>query len=208
MSDHIGGDSSILRWAVKLGTFLGLSFFWLLCCLPLVTIFPACVALYDSVIHCVHDDEPGAFGRFFSTLRDEVFRGILVSLLWLALIAVFIVGFQIVNNISKENSIFAVYSVIYAGTMLVPVSMLAWMIPLQARFQYGFWELHRTAMSFVIVHLPTTAAMLGILLLAVLVSIVILPLLLLLPAITVTLQSALTEKVLNKYEEEEMPISK
>ncbi len=208
MSDHIGGDSSILRWAGKLGTFLGLSFFWLLCCLPLVTVFPACVALYDSVIHCVHGDEPGAFGRFFSTLRDEVFRGILVSLLWLALIAVFIVGFQIVNNIGKENSIFAVYSVVYAGTMLVPVSMLAWMIPLQARFQYGFWELHRTAMSFVIVHLPTTAAMLGILLLSAMVSIVILPMLLLLPAITVTLQSALTEKVLNKYEEEEMPISK
>ena len=110
MSERIGGESPILRWAGKLGAFFGLSLFWLLCCLPVVTFFPACVALYDSVVHCVHGDEPGAFGRFFATLKDELLRGILVSVLWLVLIAVFVLGFQIVNNAGKENSVFAIFN--------------------------------------------------------------------------------------------------
>ena len=208
MSNLAGSDSAVLRWAGKLGTFLGLSLLWLLCCLPLVTMFPASVALYDCVVHCVHGDEDGVFRRFFVTLRDEVFRGILINLLWLGVLTVFIAGFGIVNTLGEGNSVFAVYSAIYAGTLVIPLSMLAWMIPLQARFQFGFFELHRKAMSFAIVHLPTTAAMIGILLLGVLVSIVILPMLVLIPAILVTMQAALTEKVLKRFEEEEFPIVK
>ena len=202
MSNFPGTERPILRWAGKLGTFLGLSVMWLVCCLPLVTVFPACVALYDSVVNCVHGDEPSPFRRFFVILKDEVFRGILLSLLWIALITVFIMGFQIVNTVAKENSAFAVYSMVYAGTMLIPLSMLVWMIPLQAKFQYKFFELHRVAMSFVILRLPTTLGAIGILLLSALMVIVIWPLLLLLPAITVTLQSSMMEKILKKYEEE------
>lgn len=208
MSDFPGRENSVFRWAGKLGTFLGLSLLWLVCCLPLVTVFPACVALYDSVVNCVHGDEPGPFRRFLFTLKDEVFRGILVSLLWLALLTVFIAGFQIVLAAAKENSIFAVYSVIYAGTMLIPLSMLVWLIPLQARFQFKFFELHRVAMSFVILRLPITFGAIGILLLSVLAVIVIWPLLLFVPAIMVTLQSSMMEKALKKYEETEFPVSK
>lgn len=201
-------ENPILRWAGKFGTFLGLSLLWLLCCLPLVTIFPASVAMYDSVIHCVHGDEAGPFRRFLVVLKDEIFRGIFVSLLWLGLLAVFVSGFQIVNTLGNEDPVFAAYSVIYAGTMLLPLAMLAWMVPLQARFQFGFFELHRRALTFVIIHLPTTLGMLGILALAVLVTVAILPLLVLVPAITVTVQAALAEKVLKRFEEEEDPLLK
>ena len=201
-------ESPFIHWASKVGTFLGLSVVWIFSCLLVVTIIPACVALYDSVVYCVHGEEPGPYRRYFATLKAELLRGIGLSMLWIAVVALLIMGFIIVNNLGNENSAFAVYSVIYAGTMLLPLAMLVWLIPLQARFHFGFAELHRTAMTFVIVHLPATVGLIGILLLAVMIIFVLPALLLLIPAIAVTLQAALAEKVFKKFEEEEAPIVK
>ncbi len=204
MSYFPGSEPPLIRWAGKIGAFFGLSILWILCCLPVLTIMPASIAMYDSVVWCVHGDEPGPFRRFFATLRAELLRGVCLSLMWIVVWAVFIYGFGILNALSKENPVFSVYSIIYTGSMLIPLAMMVWIIPLQARFQYGFFELHRIAMSFVILHFPTTAAVIGMLLAAVTVSIVVLPMLVLIPAILVTLQSAMIEKVLDEYEDEEL----
>ncbi len=205
MSEHIGSESPLIRWAGKVGTFLGLSVLWLLLCLPVLTIIPSCIALYDSVVFCVHGDEPGPYQRFFATLKAELLRGICLSLFWIVIVVLAIAGFRILTDIGKENSIFSVYSVVYAGTMLIPLGMLVWVIPLQSRFRFGFFELHRTALTFAIVHLPTTAAAIGLLLVSALTMFVIPPMLLLMPAILVTLQSAGLEKALKQYEAELFP---
>ncbi len=193
----------LVRWTGKLGSIFGLSVMWILCCLPVLTIMPACIALYDSVVNCLHGNEPSPIRRFFSTLRRELLRGIGLSVLWIVVWVVFLYGFALVNNIGKEIPAFSMYSVLYAGSSLIPMTMMLWVIPLQARFNYGFFELHRMAMTFVIVHLPTTAAILGMLIVTVVLSFFLLPLILLIPAILVALQSHLTEKVLVLYEIEE-----
>ena len=200
MKNLSGPDSGLLRWASKMGTFLGLSVLWILLCLPVLTIIPACIAMYDSVLYCVRGDEPGPYRRFFATLKAELGRGVLLSVLWIivALLAVF--GFRILSNVGKENTIFSVYTMVYAGTMLIPLAMLVWVIPLQARFRYGFFELHRTALSFAILHLPTTAGCIGLLLVAVLLIFLLPPLLILVPAILVTIQAGMIEKVFSQYE--------
>ena len=199
-----GPDSGLLRWAGKMGTFLGLSVLWILLCLLVVTIIPACIAMYDSVVYCVRGDEPGPYRRFFATLKAELWRGILLSVLWIVVVLLAVFGFRILSSVGKENAIFSVYTMVYAGTMLIPLSMLVWVIPLQSRFRYGFFELHRTALTFAILHLPATAGCIGLLLVAVLIVFVLPPLLILLPAIVVTLQAALIEKVLDQYEIEEL----
>lgn len=203
MNNLSGTEPPLIRWAGKMGTFLGLSVVWLLCCLPVLTIIPACVSLYDCVVNCVHGDDPSPYRRFFSDLKSELLRGICLSLLWVGVVLLFVYGFGILNQLGKTNSVMYVYSMIYAGSMLIPLTMLAWVIPVQARFQYSFFQLHRTALSYVILHLPATAAIVGMLLVAVAIIFVLPPLLILIPAILVTLQSVVIEKVLKQYEEEE-----
>lgn len=195
-------ESPVLRWAGKLGAFFGLSIVWIVCCLPVLTIMPACIALYDSVVCCVHGDEPNPVRYFFATLKDELLRGIGLTVLWACVWAVFVLGFGIVDQIVRQTPAFTVYYMVYAGSMLIPLAMMLWVIPLYCRFGYGVFELHRTAMSYVIMHLPTTAAVLGLLVLGALLMLVAPPFWLLLPAIIVTLQSALTEKVLSQYDVE------
>lgn len=194
-----GTDSFLWRWFGKIGEFLGLSLLWLLCCIPVLTIAPAGIALYDSIAHCVRGDEPGPYRRFFKTLKQELLRGILISLLWLVLGAVFVVGYNALYQWGKENQFAAIYSLVYAGTMLIPMGVLCWLLPIESRFAYGFWALHKTALTYTIVHLPTTAAILGFLILGV-VAIAVMPVfLVLMPAIIVTLQSWLIEKVFKLY---------
>ncbi|MBQ9761544.1 MAG: YesL family protein [Oscillospiraceae bacterium] len=168
------------------------------CCLPVVTIIPSCVALYDCTVACIHGDEEGVCRRFFSTFKTVLLRGIGLSVLWLAVAAVLVTSFIFLNEMAKGNGFLQIYTTIYAGTMLIPLALLAWLIPLESRFVQGFWAVNKTALSFSLIHLPTTGALLGILAVGVLCIMTLPVLILVVPAIIVTIQSHLTEKVFDR----------
>ena len=87
--------------------------------------------------------------------------------------------------------------------ILTAVAALIWLIPLQSRFSYGFWALHKAAVSFAIVHLPTTGIAL-LVLLAAAALIALAPILgLVLPGLMVTIQCFFIEKVLKEYMDDE-----
>lgn len=195
-------DSFMMRWFGKIGEFFCLSILWMVCCMPILTIIPACIALYDSVAHCLHGTDDHPYRRFFRTLRSELLRGIGLTLLWGVIAFLLISGYRI-TTMAGEGTFAAVYSMLYAGTMLVPLAMLTWLIPIQSRFRYGFFQLHQVALTYTVIHLPTTAAILGILLATVVLLITVPALALLLPAICVTIQAFLIEKVFTQYMPEE-----
>lgn len=191
-------DGFMFRWFSRVGDFFCLSIVWLVCCLPLVTIVPSCVALYDSVAHCVRGDEGHPCKRFFRTFRAEILRGMLLTVLWAVFAAVLLFGYQIVN-VAGEGTAAAVYATLYGGTLLIPLAVLTWLVPIQSRFEYKFFELHKVAVTFTVAHLPTTAGIVGILIVGVAVMAFMPVLAVLLPAIMATLQSALIEKVFHQY---------
>ena len=63
----------------RLADYFILSFCWLLCSIPVVTIGTATIALYDAVAHCVRGREPDLAKRFFTTFKKELLRGILLT---------------------------------------------------------------------------------------------------------------------------------
>ena len=195
-------EGFVNKWLSRVGDFFCLSIVWLVCCLPLITIVPACVALYDAVANCVHGKEDHACKWFFSALRREIVRGILLTLLWLAIAAVLVGGYWIAGVLGKGTA-GTVFAMVYAGTLLLPLATLAWVIPIQSRYAYGFWELHRTALSFVVIHLPATAGILAITLVTAAVVAFFPVLAVLLPAIGVTVQCGMIEKVFGKYAADE-----
>lgn len=199
MNNFFDNDSFLWRWFGKFGDFLGLSLVWLLCCIPVVTVAPAGIALYDSVAHCVRGNEDGPYRRFFKTFKAELLRGIGISVLWAVILAVFVMGYNILYQMGKENDFAAVYSLVYVGSMLIPLSVLLWLLPIESRFAYSFGQLHKTALTFTIAHLPTTAAILGILIGGVALILVFPAFLVLMPCIIVTLQAWLIEKVFKQY---------
>lgn len=193
-----GSESFIMRWFSRFGEFLALSLLWLLCCLPVLTIVPACIALYDTVAHCLHGKEDGPYRRFFRTLKAELLPGMGLTLLWGIVFALLLSGYRI-TTMTGEGTLAAAYSMLYAGTMLIPLSMFLWVIAIQSRFRYNFLELHRTALSYTVIHLPTTAGLLVTLLGSVILTVTIPVFFILIPAICATIQSWLIEKVFVQY---------
>lgn len=203
MNNLFNPDNFFWRWFGRLADVLALSFLWALCCLPILTIVPSCIALYSSIAHCIHGPEEHPYKHFFRTLKTELLRGIGITVLWAVLGVLLTLGYNFLYQLGKTNQFAAIYSLVYLATMLIPVGILAWLIPLEARFSHSFLSLHKTAATFAIVHLPTTGIVLGILIGAVILCTFVPVISLLMPGIVVTLQSWFTEKVLKRYIPEE-----
>lgn len=203
MNDLYGSDNFFWRWFAKIADIVVLGLLWLLCCLPVLTIAPACIALYDTVARCIHGTDEHPYKHFFRVFKAELLRGIGISALWGVVGFALVMGYNLLVNMGDGNTFVTVYSMVYLVSMVIPVGIFAWLIPLEARFTNTFFGLHKTAATFAIVHLPTTAIMLGIVVVAAVVVAFVPVLFLVLPGIVVTLQCWFVEKVFRKYIEED-----
>lgn len=199
MNNFFNPDNFFWRWFGKLADIFVLSILWILCCLPVLTIAPSCIALYDTVSHCVHGQEEHPYKRFFRTLKAELLRGIGITVLWGVISFILIVGYNFLYQMGENSQFAAIYSNVYLVTMLVPVAVFGWLIPIESRFTHSFISLHKTAATFAIVHLPTTALILGLLAAAIVLIMFIPVLALLIPGLLVTFQCWFIEKVFKQY---------
>ena len=198
MNDRSNGF--LFRWAAKLGDFCALSLVWLVMCIPVITVIPASVAMYSSIVNCVHGSEEGSVRWFFRSLKKEILRGLGLGVLWLVLVAMLAVA--LIFLMGQQSEFAKIFSIVYLGSTLIPASIMAWLIPTQARFEYSFVDLHRAAAYYAIAHLPTTALLLVIFALGVALCMCLPILIIVMPAIIVTVQAWLIEKVFAKYMDE------
>lgn len=191
--------NSLIFWFSKTGDFFLLSIVWLLLCLPIVTIVPASISLYNSIAHCVRGKEEGSVRFFFKTLKAELLKGILIDILWLVIGFILVFGFRALYILGLQNPVMSSYAVLYLITMFIPLGIFAWLIPVQSRFEHTFGSLHKAAVVYAIAHLPYTIAIVLLFIAAVALTLLAPALIVLLPAITVTLQSWFIEKAFSKH---------
>ena len=188
----------------RIADFFILSVFWMVCCVPIVTLFPACIALYDSTAHCVLGNEQHPYSRFFRTFRNELKRGVGLTLLWCAIGAVAVLGYQLLGQLVPEAQRMTVSS-IYLACAAIPLCVVIWLIPVQSRYVYTFGALHSTAAALALRHLPTTVILLIISLVGSYVLYLLPFLICFLPGIMVYLQSWFIERVFRQYTQDADP---
>lgn len=192
-------DNFFWRWFGKLADFFLLSCLWLLCCVPILTIGASSIALYDTVAHCVQGPDDDTYKRFFRTFKNELLRSIGITVLWAVLAIILSTSYNFLCQMAKESTAASVYAIAFGVSMLIPIGVLCWLLPIESRFTHSFIGLHKTAIYFAIGHLPTTAAIVA-LLIACGVAVSCFPFLaMVLPAIMVTFQSWFIERVFVKY---------
>lgn len=199
MNSYYESDNFFVRWFGKLADVVLLSLLWAVCCLPVVTIGASTVALYDAIALCVHGKRESPFKYFFHAFKAELLRGMLITLVWAVLGFGLYLGYAFLHQWGKTSSLAATYSLVYLGTLLIPVGIFAWLIPLEARFQYGFFGLHKAAATYSLVHLPTTAILLAIAAVAVVIALFVPIMVILLPGIVMTFQSWFVEKIFKQH---------
>lgn len=173
------------------------SVLWLVCSIPVVTVGAASTALYDTVAHCIRNQEEGLLSRFFSTFRAEFKTATLSWLFWLvglvlcALLAVYLLA----NGDGAQGFIFRMNLVIM---LLVVAGALVWVFPVLSRFTTRFGRLNLAAVRLIFSHLPATLAMGALLVLDALVCYTWLYPVLFLPGLTSLLDSFYMERVFAK----------
>ena len=203
MNGFFNPDNWLWRFFGKIFDFFGLSCMWLMCSMPLVTVGPASIALYDAAAHCLRGSETNLAKRFFRTFKKELIPGILMTILWAVIAMIFWFGYQIVFQMGKANSAMAIFAVIYYFSLLIPVGVLCWAFAVESRFVYKFFQLHKMALYFTFAHLPATIAIVALALAAIEICVNFPFFVIFVPGILVYFQSFFIEKVFKKYMPEE-----
>ena len=157
MGEFFNPEKGIWLWLSTLVDVCGLSIFWAVLCLPVVTAGPVTAALYYTVVKCVRGRESGAFGYFFRSIRQNFKVGLLAGLIVIPLALLLVGGHYVVRWYGTRlgGGAYVLY-VAYYFAMILPAGVLCWLFPLLGRFEYGVGGLFRTALQLAIAHLPST----------------------------------------------------
>lgn len=199
MKSFFNPDNWLWRGFGRLADYFILSILWLVCCVPVVTAGSSCIALYDTVAHCIRGGEGNMVKRFFGTFRRELGRGVILTVIW-ALVCFFLnMNYQIICQLAETSTLWSTLTPVYFATLFIPLGIMCWLVSIESRFAYSLGALHRTAFVFAFAYLPTTIVIV-VLLVVVLNVLLNFPFFLMcLPAAMVHLQSHFIEKVFAKH---------
>lgn len=145
-------DSPLMNGLQKVFDCMLVSLCWLTACLPIVTIGPACGALYRTVCRSICRDEGGILKPFWDTFRANLKNGVLV---WLPILAVYlflIADGVIVRGLLHSSTLYGVILVLIAVTTVWAAYATAYCV----RFNGSTREVLWISLFLVLAH-PLTA---------------------------------------------------
>ena len=155
-------DSDLMIVLTQLTDCIFLSMFWLLGCLPVVTMGASCAALYDSVYRGLRKGDKHSWQRFASVFRENWKAGILPTLVFLVLAS--LVGRGVIltwNAVAAGRAPWMLFSVA-ALLGVLALGILSLLFPVLSRFENSLGGLLKNTLLLALGNLPGTIA-LGIL---------------------------------------------
>ena len=124
-------DNPIMKMLETLANMMMVSFFWLVCSLPIVTLVPSSAALYHTSVKVIHgrSKDQSVIRDFFKVFIDSLNQGWILSLIVLAATFFLYVGIYAGIQIYKINFFGAAYLalgiliglIIYPAVLYIPV---------------------------------------------------------------------------------------
>ena len=152
-------DNALMITMTQITDCIFLSLFWLIGCIPVVTIGASFAALYDSTYRGFRQGEKHSWGRFLQVYRDNWKASILPTL-------VFLVGSSLLSKtlIALWNSAAAgnLPWMVFSGAAFVGVlvlGILSILFPVLSRFENSFLGLLKNTVFLAMANLPRTLAL-------------------------------------------------
>ena len=126
-------DSPIITTGIKLTNLLILNFYWLLGCLPLVTIGTSTIAAFTVTLKMVEDrEEPGMTVQFWSAYIHNLKHGIPLTLILAAAVYSIWLDFQMFNKLENNPMGFLILGFVVIFLLL---AHYLYVFPLEARYE-------------------------------------------------------------------------
>lgn len=206
MSRILAPDSGFMLFLSKLFDILIISLFFLVCCIPIVTIGPAFCALYASTRKVIVKREGYVAKEFFHSFRINLAQGIIAWLIqFLIMLLMGINVFYVAT--SWKNMAGVIAAGVYFAVLCIILILSGYLFPILSRFECKGKKLISSAAMMAVAH-PAASVMilfLEIIFYILLVtSYAMFPLLLFfLPVGYAVLQQRILEKIFVQYMEDE-----
>ena len=152
-------DNALMITMTQITDCIFLSLFWLIGCIPVVTMGASFAALYDATYRGFRQGEKHCWGRFLQVYRDNWKASILPTL-------VFLVGSSLLSKtlIALWNSAAAgnLPWMVFSGAAFVGIlvlGILSILFPVLSRFENSFLGLLKNTVFLAMANLPRTLAL-------------------------------------------------
>lgn len=194
-------ENPLIRILIRIANMMILSFFWVLCCIPLVTILPANAALFHTTTKVLRTDGSGVVKDFFLSFKGSLKKGIPLSILFLLFGALLWFLLTYGFEAQKIGWFGTVYFLLGIGIAFVYLMMLLMAGVALSRYEGGIAMYLRMSLFLALKRFPSTLAFLALLALCIFLIYVYPVVLLLLPGLYTDLTCAGMEKKLKLLSE-------
>ena len=126
--------SALMRFLEAFADLCIVSAYWIVCCVPIITIGASSAALYSAVVRVVRDESGSLTKTFFSVFRETFRQGIVPSLIFAAGCAL-IYTYYALGDGSISGDMFIAYWAIVVILGIIFTGTFAYVFPLLSRFR-------------------------------------------------------------------------
>ena len=154
LGGFFSSDGPMYQFLYKFGHLILLNVIWLLCCLPVITIVPSTTAFYYATIKSIRRGHGYAYREFFTSLKNNLARGIPLSLVLAALGLLLTFNFKVAWRAQTKESM--AFAILYLVLLFFYAGFMIYICPVLSRFSIRMRPLVRMAAVMVFRHLPVT----------------------------------------------------
>ena len=152
-------DNALMITMTQITDCIFLSIFWLLGCIPVVTVGTSFAALYDATFRGFRQGEKHSWGRFWQVYRENWKTGILPTVVFLAGTTLLIKALIALWNSAVAG---ALSWMVFSGGAFVGIlllGILSVLFPVLSRFENGLAALLKNTVFLALANLPRTLAL-------------------------------------------------
>ncbi len=131
--NHRFQDSAIAAILRLLWDLTVFNFLWILCCIPVFTIGPAICALFSVTLRLADDSTPPSVKNFFDAFSSNFRQGLLIELL--CVVMAFVAYTDTMFALRLTGTYKTVFFVVATILVMLLITLVCYVFPLQARFQ-------------------------------------------------------------------------
>ena len=152
-------ESALMITMSRITDCIFLSLFWMIGCIPVVTIGASFAALYDASYRAFRENEKNTWKRFFSTFKENWKSGILPTAVFLLMGTGLLKAAIALWNLAVAGTISWMLFSAGAFVAVVVLGILSVLFPVLSRFENSFAALLKNTVFLALANLPRTAVL-------------------------------------------------
>ena len=189
----------LVGWTTFLTELMAVSGLLLLGCLPVVTAGASCAAAYYTAVKALRRRRGGIWSCYWHSFRQNLKQGVLFSLLILAVGGLLLFYRFAMGSMEQFSTL---YFALVALLTVVFLGVLAWLFPLLSRYSMTSGRMLAVSLLLAAGHPLRTLGVVALLLLSGVLTVLLPPLVLLLPGLNNWAASFLQEPVFRRLPQE------